>query len=57
MKLTLIIFGIIAIVCVALQIVSRISAKREKERWDKMTPEEQRKEQEAAYRRQAYSNS
>ena len=32
MKLTLIIFGIIAIVCVALQIVSKISAKREKAR-------------------------
>ena len=51
MKLTLIIFGIIAIVCVALQIVCRISAKREKERWDKMTPEEQRKYQDEMYKR------
>ena len=51
MKLTLIIFGIIAIACIALQIVSKISAKREKARWDKMTPEEQRKCQEEMYKR------
>ena len=34
-----------------------MSAKREKTRWDKLSPDEQRKEQEAAYRQQAYSNS
>lgn len=27
------------------------------DRWDKLSPEEQRKEQEAAYRQQAYGNS
>ena len=57
MKLALIIIGVIAIVCIALEVVSKISAKKEKARWDKLTPEEQRKEQEAAYRQQAYSNS
>ena len=27
------------------------------DRWDKLTPDERRKEQEAAYRQQVYSNS
>ena len=40
-----------------LQLLSYTSAKREKVRWDKMSPDERRKEQEAAYRQQAYSNS
>ena len=57
MKLAIIIIGVIAIVCIAIEIASKISAKREKARWDKLSPEEQRKEQEAAYRQQAYSNS
>ena len=57
MKIALIIIGVIAIVCIAIEIASKISAKREKARWDKLTPDEQRKEQEAAYRQQAYSNS
>ena len=57
MKLAVIIIGVIAIVCIVLEIASKISAKKEKARWDKLTPEEQRKEQEAAYRQQAYSNS
>lgn len=30
---------------------------KEQARWDKLTPDEQRKEQEAAYWRQAYSNT
>ena len=57
MKLAVIIIGVIAIVCIVLEIASKISAKKEKARWDKLTPEEQRKEQETAYRQQAYSNS
>ena len=50
MKITLIIIGVIAIGCFALEIASKISAKREKARWNKLSPDEQRKEQEAAYR-------
>ena len=40
MNITLVIIGVIAVVCVALEIVCRIVSKREKERFDKMTPEE-----------------
>ena len=57
MKITIIIIGVIALACIAMEIASKISAKREKARWDKLSPEEQRKEQEAAYRQQAFSNS
>ena len=42
---------------IAIEITSKITAKREKARWDKLSPEEQRKEQEAAYRQQAFSNT
>ena len=56
MKLALIIIGGIVLVCIALEIASKISAKCEKARWDKLTPEEQRKEQEASYRQQAYNS-
>lgn len=40
MKITLVILGVIALACVAFEIVCRIVSKREKERFDKMTPEE-----------------
>ena len=40
MKAVLIVVGIIAAVCVAFEIVCRIVSRREKERFDKMTPEE-----------------
>ena len=56
MKLALIIIAVLVVAGVAFKIYSRISAKREKARWDKLTPEEQRKEQEAAYRRHAYGS-
>ena len=56
MKIPLIIIGVIAIGCITLEIASKISAKREKARWDKLTPEEQHMEQESAYRQQAYMN-
>ena len=52
MKLALIIIGVIAIVCIAIEIASKISAKREKTRWDKLSPDEQRKQQEQMYKRQ-----
>ena len=57
MKLALIVIALLVVVGIALKICSRISAKREQARWDKLSPDEQRKEQEAAYRQQAYSNS
>ena len=56
MNLALIILGAFALGCVALKIASKISVKREKIRWDKLTIEERRKEQESAYRQQAYGN-
>ena len=56
MKLALIIIGVLALACIAMEIASKISAKREKTRWDKLSPDEQRKEQEAAYRQQAYGS-
>jgi len=39
-KLTLVILCVIAVLCVAFEIVCRIGSKREKERFDRMTPEE-----------------
>ena len=57
MKIALIIIGVIVLACIAIEIAGKISAKREKARWDKLTPDEQRKEQEAAYRQQAFSNT
>ena len=40
MKIALVSLGVIALACVAFEIVCRIVSKREKERFDKMTPEE-----------------
>lgn len=40
MKITLVILGVIAVLCVAFEIICRIGSKREKERFDKMTLEE-----------------
>lgn len=40
MKLTLVIIGIFAAVCVAFEIICRIVSKQDKDRFDKMTPEE-----------------
>ena len=40
MKLALVILGIIAAACVAFEIICRIVSKREKDRFDKMSPEE-----------------
>ena len=56
MKLALIVIALLVVVGIALKICSRISAKREQARWDKLTPDEQRREQEAAYRRHAYGS-
>ena len=40
MKFTLIILCVIAVLCAAFEIICRIGSKREKERFDKMSPEE-----------------
>ena len=37
MKIVLIVIGVIALACIALEIASKISAKREKARWDKLS--------------------
>ena len=52
MKIFLIVIGVIAIGCVALELGSRLVAKRSRERFDKMSPEEQRKYQEEMYKLQ-----
>ena len=49
MKIALIVIGVIAMACIAIEIASKISAKREKARWDKLSPDEQRKYQEQMY--------
>lgn len=56
MKLALIIIAVLVVTGITLKIYSRISAKREQARWNKLTPDEQRREQEAAYRRHAYGS-
>ena len=56
MKLALIVIAVLVVAGITLKIYSRVSAKREQARWDKLTPDEQRKEQEAAYRQQAYGS-
>ena len=40
MKILLIVLGVIAVLCVAFEIVCRTGSKRDKERFEKMTPEE-----------------
>ena len=56
MKIALIIIAVLVVAGITFKIYSRISAKREQARWDKLTPDEQRKEQEAAYRQHAYGS-
>ena len=50
MKIVLIVIGVIAIAGVAFEIAGNIIAKRARARFDKMSPEEQRRYQDAAYR-------
>ena len=49
--------GVISIGCVALELGNRLLVKRGRERFDNMSPEEQRKYQEQMYKRQVYSNT
>jgi hypothetical protein len=50
MKTVIIIIALIAVVCAVIEIVSRVVARREKGRFDNMSPEEQRKYQEDMYK-------
>lgn len=56
MKIALIVIAVLVVTGITFKIYSRIAEKREQARWDKLTPEEQRKEQEAAYRQHAYGS-
>ena len=51
MKTVIIIIALIAVVCAVIEIVSRVVGRREKARFDKMSPDEQRKNQEQLYKR------
>ena len=50
MKIALIILGVIVIAYLVLELISRVVAKKEKERFDKMSYDEQRKYQEEMYK-------
>lgn len=50
MKIALIIIGAIAVVGVAIEVVGRIVARLAKARFDAMSPDGQRKEQERLYK-------
>ena len=51
MKIVLIVIGVISVAGVAIEVVGKIVVRRAKARFDAMTPEEQRKEQERLYKR------
>ena len=50
MKIALFVLGVIAVVAIAVEIWSKIAYRRWRKRFDSLTPEEQRKEQERAYK-------
>ena len=52
MKIALIVFGAIAVAGVAIEIIDKVVARRTKARFDAMSPDEQRKEQERLYKAQ-----
>ena len=52
MKIVLIVIGVAVLAVVVLEIVGHIIAKRARSRFDKMSPDEQRKYQEQMYKRQ-----
>ena len=52
MKIVLTAIGIMAILAVGVEIWSRIAYRRWRKRFDRMSPDAQRKEQERMYRRQ-----
>lgn len=50
MKITLIVIGIIAALAVGFEIWSKIACRRWRKRFDAMSPDEQRKDQERMYK-------
>ncbi len=55
MKIALIIIGAIAVAGVAIEVIGKVVARRAEDRFDAMSPDEQRKEQERLYKAQHYS--
>jgi len=56
MKIALIIIGVIAVAGVAIEIIGKIVARRAEYRFDAMSPDEQRKEQERMYKVKAWGS-
>ena len=52
MKIALIIVGAIVLVFVAIEVIGKITTRRAKARFDAMSPDEQRREQERMYKAQ-----
>ena len=50
MKIVLIVIGVIVVLCVALEIWSRIAYRRWREKFDSLPPDKKRKEQERLYK-------
>ncbi len=57
MTIAIIAVGALVAIFIAVEVVLRLVARRERQRFEKMTPDEQRKEQERLYKAQAHSNS
>lgn len=51
MKIALIVVGVIVVAAIAFSVWSRIAYRRWRKRFDSLTPDEQRKEQERLYKR------
>lgn len=52
MKIALIIIGAIAVAGVVIEVIGKVVSRRAKARFDAMSPEEQRKEQDRLYKAQ-----
>ena len=50
MRIALIAIGVIILACVVFEVVGHVVSKRARARFDKMSPDEQRRYQEAAYK-------
>ena len=57
MEIALIAVGAIVAILIAVEVVLRLVARRERSRFDTMPPDQQRKYQEDMHKAQAYSNS
>ena len=57
MKLAIIIAAAVVAAAVVFEVVLRIIARRERKRFESMSPAEQRKHQEKMYKSQAHANS